>query len=131
MTIYDPYYEEMLDDMIITRAEFKRLFLENPDNRNAVNKYESLWPDKTLRYFIDREYYESEKKAIRKGIKMITDHSCVKFMELREPPEDDGPYVHINSLSGCYSKVGSKCTKCAMSLSTVREIIFNFFGKLF
>ncbi|KAG5666623.1 hypothetical protein PVAND_014639 [Polypedilum vanderplanki] len=120
MTIYDPNTEMMLDDMIITHQEFKRFFIEEDEietKRNAITDENSYWPDKTVRYFMDREFYDVDKKIIREGIKMITDVSCIKFNELSKPPNDSGPYIHINSGNGCYSKVGADCKKCIMSLS--------------
>jgi hypothetical protein len=122
MQVYNPLTEAMLDDMIITRSEYKRLMFGHIHNRNAITDPNAIWRDKTIRFFIDSEYNEKEREVILKGTQMIASASCIKFVQLDKPPTDNTSYVHINSLSGCYSKVGGNCVKCRMSLSTVGSL---------
>jgi hypothetical protein len=119
--------------MIIPNDVKTQLFDPTSDNRrNAIVNEDLLWPNKTVRFFIDDEFNSTHKSEIYKAIEMIKKVSCIKFEELQEPPQEDNldidePYLHINSISGCYAQVGSLCDKCQMSLDIpVRYLEFFF-----
>jgi len=114
---FDPVYEQMFDDMIMTHEIADSLFSPFA-KRNGILDRSYLWRNATVYYFIDDEYNDNHRDVIKYGIDMIQKTTCINFVELKFPGQARGPYVHINSGIGCYSSIGSKCLNgvCKMSL---------------
>lgn len=114
---YDPMYEQIVDDMVMTHDIAENLFSPYA-KRNAIIDRAHLWHNKTVFYYINNDYTDKHRVIIRQGIDMIQSKTCVRFFELKHPSHAPGPYVHISSRSGCYARIGSKCKRgvCEMSL---------------
>ncbi|XP_045761304.1 seminal metalloprotease 1-like [Maniola jurtina] len=79
--------------------------LVNSMLRNAYIGYDSRWPNNTVPYeFNDKDFDEEQRDAIRDGMKLIANNTCVKF---RPRMPKDKVYVNITAnATGCYAHVG-------------------------
>ncbi|XP_069354144.1 seminal metalloprotease 1-like isoform X2 [Maniola hyperantus] len=79
--------------------------LVNSMLRNAYIGYDSRWPNNTVPYeFNHKDFDEEQQDAIREGMNLISNKTCVKF---RPRLPKDKVYVNITgNATGCYAHVG-------------------------
>ncbi|XP_063052791.1 high choriolytic enzyme 1-like [Engraulis encrasicolus] len=90
------------------------------DGRNAdpCTSAACMWPKSGdgniyVPYTIHDHYSEREEAVILRAFQSIKDESCIRFVE-RTTQKD---YIHILSLSGCYSHVGRRGGEQTLSLN--------------
>ncbi|XP_031553981.1 low choriolytic enzyme-like [Actinia tenebrosa] len=108
--MYDPNLFE--GDMLLT-PEQKAAVLHGVNGRASVNT--KLWPDAVLPYTIDASLANDARgmRAIRAGMKLWTDSTCVRF----KPRTNERNYAHFYIGGGCSSHVGPIGGKQYISLA--------------
>nr|XP_034840849.1 seminal metalloprotease 1-like [Maniola hyperantus] len=95
--------QTMVGDIVLDDAYIDGLV--NSMLRNAYIGYDSRWPNNTVPYeFNHKDFDEEQQDAIREGMNLISNKTCVKF---RPRLPKDKVYVNITgNATGCYAHVG-------------------------
>uniref|UniRef100_A0A3P8W2S3 Metalloendopeptidase n=2 Tax=Cynoglossus semilaevis TaxID=244447 RepID=A0A3P8W2S3_CYNSE len=78
-----------------------------------------LWPKSSdgnvyIPYIIANQYSSSERETIVRGLRSFAASTCIRFTPMQTRQRD---FVHIRSLSGCFSFVGRRGNEQTVSLS--------------
>ncbi|XP_046720552.1 high choriolytic enzyme 1-like isoform X2 [Silurus meridionalis] len=93
---------------------------DSEKNADPCTSRGCMWPKSAngrvyIPYVIANQYTDRERQIIERGLDSFSSVTCIRFI----PRSNERDYISIESLSGCYSKIGR--TGYAQTLSLARS----------